>query len=43
MQCSHLYSTTKVCVCAMVCVVYEDTNLYNGMGMIQVLQHEGGL
>ncbi len=41
-----------VCVCARVCVraacvrvyvVYEDTNLYNDMGMTEVLQFEGGL
>ncbi len=34
-----------VCVCVCVCVghvyvVYEDTNLYNDMGMTQVLQGE---
>ncbi len=41
-----------VCVCVCVCVggggghvyvVYEDTNLYNDMGMTQVLQGEGDL
>ncbi len=34
-----------VCVRALVWVVYEDTNLYNDMGMtevLQVLQCEGG-
>ncbi len=30
-----------VCVCVCVYVVYEDTNLYNDMGMTQVLQGEG--
>ncbi len=42
-----------MCVCVCVCVgggggghvyvVYEDTNLYNDMGMTQVLQGEGDL
>ncbi len=32
-----------VCVCVRVYVVYEDTNLYNDMGMTQVLQFEGVL
>ncbi len=42
-----------VCVCVSLCVcecasvrvyvVYEDTNLYNDMGMTEVLQYEGGL
>ncbi len=32
-----------VCVCGHVYVVYEDTNLYNDMGMTQVLQGEGDL
>ncbi len=32
-----------VCVCVHVYVVYEDTNLYNDMGMTQVLQGEGDL
>ncbi len=27
-----------VCVCVRVYVVYEDTNLYNDMGMTEVLQ-----
>ncbi len=30
-----------VCVCVRVYVVYEDTNLYNNMGMTEVLQFEG--
>ncbi len=30
-------------VCVHVYVVYEDTNLYNDMGMTQVLQGEGDL
>ncbi len=33
----------SVCVCVRVYVVYEDTNLYNNMGMTEVLQYEGGL
>ncbi len=33
-----------VCVCCVrVYVVYEDTNLYNNMGMTEVLQFEGVL
>ncbi len=32
-----------VCECGHVYVVYEDTNLYNGMGMTQVLKGEGDL
>ncbi len=32
-----------VCVCVRVYVVYEDTNLFNNMGMTEVLQFEGGL
>ncbi len=28
-----------VCVCVHVCVVYEDTNVYNDMGMTQLLCH----
>ncbi len=32
-----------VCLCVRVYVVYEDTNLYNNMGMTEVLQFEGGL
>ncbi len=30
-----------VCVCVRVYGVYEDTNLYNDMGMTEVLQFEG--
>ncbi len=30
-------------VCVRVYVVYEDTNLFNNMGMTEVLQFEGGL
>ncbi len=30
-----------VCVCVHVYVVYEDTNLYNDMGMTYVFQGEG--
>ncbi len=32
-----------VCVCVRVYVVYEDTNLFNNMGMTEVLQFEGVL
>ncbi len=32
-----------VCVCVRVYVVYEDTNLYNNMGMTEVLQFLGVL
>jgi len=32
-----------VCVCVHVYVVYEDTNLYNDMGMTKVLQGGGDL
>ncbi len=32
-----------VCVCVLVFVVYGDTNLYNNMGMTEVLQFEGDL
>ncbi len=35
--------SVSVCVCVWVYVVYEDTNLYNDMGMTEVLQFEGGL
>ncbi len=37
--------SSRVCVCVCVCVyvVYEDTNLYNDMGMTQVLQGEADL
>ncbi len=30
-------------MCVRVYVVYEDTNLFNNMGMTEVLQFEGGL
>ncbi len=30
-------------MCVRVFVVYEDTNLFNNMGMTEVLQFEGGL
>ncbi len=30
-----------VCVCVCVYVAYEDTNVYNDMGMTSVLQREG--
>jgi len=43
----HCQKYVCVCVCVCVCghvyVVYEDTNLYNDMGMTQVLQGEGDL
>ncbi len=39
--CESLY--VCVCVCVRVYVVYEDTNLFNNMGMTEVLQFEGGL
>ncbi len=32
-----------MCVCVCGFVVYEDTNLFNNMGMTEVLQFEGGL
>ncbi len=32
-----------VCVCVRIFVTYEGTNLYNDMGMTQVLQGEGDL
>ncbi len=42
-----LWAWVNVCVCVCVCghvyVVYEDTNLYNDMGMTEVLQGEGDL
>ncbi len=37
--CASVYARVRVCVCVCVCVcghvyvVYEDTNLYNDMGM----------
>ncbi len=39
----YIYIYVCVCVCVRVYVVYEDTNLYNDMGMTEVLQFEGGL
>ncbi len=33
----------QVCVCVRVYVVYEDINLFNNMGMTEVLQFGGGL
>ncbi len=41
-MCVCVYSI-YVCVCGHFYVVYEDTNLYNDMGMTQVLQGEGAL
>ncbi len=39
----HISEITEddLCVCLHVYVVYDDTNLYNDMGMTQVLQGEG--
>jgi hypothetical protein len=37
----HLSDLTTMCV--RVYVVYEDTNVYNDMGMTEALQFEGGL
>ncbi len=41
----HIYIVlfVCVCVCVRVYVVYGDTNLFNNMGMTEVLQFEGGL
>ncbi len=39
----HVCVCVCVCVCVRVYVVYEDTNLYNNMGMTEVLQFEGVL
>ncbi len=33
-----IFTRVCVCVCVRVYVVYEDTNLYNDMGMTEVLQ-----
>ncbi len=33
----------SLCQCVLVYVVYEDTNLFNDMGMTEVLQYEGVL
>ncbi len=40
---NELVMCVCVCVCVRVYVVYEDTNLYNNMGMTEVLQFEGVL
>ncbi len=40
---SRKRNVSLVCVCVRVYVVYEDTNLYNDMGMTEVLQFEGVL
>ncbi len=44
-MCAHVFVNAYlcVCVCVRVYVVYEDTNLYNNMGMTEVLQFEGVL
>ncbi len=44
-ECVSVWVWVCVCVCVSVrvYVVYEDTNLYNDMGMTEVLQYEGGL
>ncbi len=41
--CARVRVCVCVCVCVRVYVVYEDTNLYNDMGMTEVLQYEGVL
>ncbi len=43
MECFNVCVCVCVCVCVRVYVVYEDTNLYNNMGMTEVLQFEGVL
>ncbi len=43
LQIEHEHMCVCVCVCVRVYVVYEDTNLYNDMGMTEVLQFEGVL
>ncbi len=40
---AYVYLCVCDCVCVHVYVVYEDTNLYNDMGMTYVLQGEGDL
>ncbi len=40
---TNMCACVCVCVCVRVYVVYEDTNLYNDMGMTEVLQFEGVL
>ncbi len=42
-QTLRLRRNPRLCVCVWVYVVYEDTNLYNDMGMTEVLQFEGVL
>ncbi len=42
-ECVCVCVCESVCVCVRVYVVYEDTNLFNNMGMTEVLQYEGGL
>jgi len=32
-----------VCVCALIYIIYEDTKLYNAMGITPVLQQKRGL
>ncbi len=41
--CSIAHHFSLCVVCVRVYVVYEDTNLYNNMGMTEVLQFEGVL
>ncbi len=36
---TSIYVCVRVCVRVHVCVVYEDTNVYNDMGMTQLLCH----
>ncbi len=42
-KCVSVCVCVCVCVCVRVYVVYEDTNLFNNMGMTEVLQFEGVL
>ncbi len=39
----NVFIFLAMCVCVHVYVVYEDTDVYNDMGMTQVLQGEGDL
>ncbi len=41
--CVRVCVCVSVCVCVLVFVVYGDTNLFNDMGMTEVLQFEGVL
>ncbi len=41
MRQNNVTFSKTVCVCVQVYVVYEDTNVYNDMGITQVLQGEG--